>query len=301
VRTTGWACALAPFIGLAAATAWAQPPAVFGTAVEVVRVDVSVTRDGVPVEGLKAADFDVRDNGVRQTVQVVAVDDKVVNAVLALDVSSSVAGPPLGHLKAAAHAVVDALRPVDSLSLLTFSDRVQLSVSPADSRQRAHDAIDTTEAQLTTALHDAAYAALAATDPSRGRPLVLVFSDGEDVGSWLKAKPVLRVAETSDLVVHAVVSRRDPESVPARPGAGFLNEVVASTGGETWRADFPDLEKAMLRALEEFRSRYTLQYEREAGAAGSRGWHPLQVKVRVPGARVRARRGYWQRDRPPGR
>ena len=208
-----------------------------------------------------------------------------------MDVSSSVAGQPLQQLKSAAHALLDVLRPEDAISLLTFSDRILLQVSPADSRERAHAAIDGTEAQLTTALYDATYAALAAADPARGRPLVLIFSDGQDVGSWLKPEQVLRAAEASELVVHAVLSRREGTEV------AFLQDLVASTGGHVWRADLGTLREVMLGALDEFRARYTLQYERQGGAAD--GWHKLQVEVRSAGARIRARRGYWQRTPRP--
>jgi VWFA-related protein len=277
---------------LASTHAWPQDFPVFSSSIEVVRVDVSVTRDGQPVEGLKAADFEVRDNGILQAVSVVGGFDKPVDAVLALDVSNSVAGQPLQHLKTAAHALVDVLRPEDAVSLLTFSDRIQLRVSPADSHERAHAVIDGTEAQLTTALYDATYAALTTADPARGRPLVLIFSDGQDVGSWLKPEQVLRVAEASELVVHAVLSRREGTEVV------FLRDLVASTGGQEWRADFGELRDVLLRALDEFRCRYTLQYERQGATAD--GWHKLQVDVRAPGAKIRARKGYWQRTpRPP--
>jgi len=288
----GWALAWA--LCLVSSDAWSQDLPVFPSSIEMVRVDVSVTRDGRPCEGLKASDFEVRDNGALQAVGIVGGADKKIDAVVALDVSTSVAGPSLLHLKAAAHALVDVLRPEDAVSLLTFSDRIQLRISPADSRERVHEIIDGTEAQHTTALYDATYAALTTTDPARGRPLVLIFSDGEDVGSWLKPEQVLRVAEASELVAHAVLSRREEAEV------AFLRDLVASTGGQEWRADFGELRDVMLRALDEFRSRYTLQYERHGATAD--GWHKLQVRVKAPGAVVRARKGYWQRaPRPAAR
>ncbi|HYN02746.1 MAG TPA: VWA domain-containing protein [Vicinamibacteria bacterium] len=285
----GWV--LAWVLCLAPSQAWSQDLPVFPSSIEVVRVDVSVTRGGRAGEGLKAADFEVRDNGVLQAVDIVGGADKPIDAVLALDVSSSVAGQRLQQLKTATHALVDVLRPEDAVTLLTFSDRIQLRVSPAESRARAHEIIDRTEAQLTTALYDAAFAALTTTDPLRGRPLVLIFSDGRDVGSWLRPDQVLRVAEASELVVHAVLSRREGTEVP------FLRDLVASTGGQEWRADLGELRDVMLRALDEFRSRYTLQYERHGVAAD--GWHDLQVRVNLPGAAVRARKGYWQRAPRP--
>jgi len=265
-------------------TAAAQEVLTFASGTEMVRVDVSVVRDGKPVLGLQAGDFEVRDNGVVQSVEITDDDAKQVDAVLALDVSSSVAGAPLQKLKAAAHALVDVLRPEDRLSLLTFSSQVQLAVSPDDSRLRAHQVIDATRAHLTTALYDAAYAAVMAADPTRGRPVAIIFSDGEDHGSWLAPGQVLRAAEASELVVHAVVSQRVESEM------AFLHELVATTGGHEWRADFGELREVLLSVLEEFRTRYTLRYDRSGVPPAE--WHELEVRVSRPGVEVRARRGY---------
>jgi VWFA-related protein len=276
---------------LTAALLCAQDIPVFSSEIEVVRVDVSVLRDGKLVEGLDAGDFEVRDNGVLQTVDIVGDPrgapggvSKPVDVVLALDVSDSVKGEPLRHLKTAAHALVDVLHPEDSFSLLTFSSRVRLAVSPADSRARAHEVIEATQAQLTTSLYDAAFAAVATVDPSRGRSLALVLSDGTDHGSWLKPEQVLHAAEASELVVHVVYTRQDGGE------PDFLHELADTTGGEEWRADYGQLREVLLKALEEFRSRYTLRYERQAVTRAE--WHELDVRVRRHGVRVRARAGY---------
>jgi VWFA-related protein len=287
-------------LGLAAAVASAQDVPVFSTGIEVVRVDVSVLRDGKLVEGLQAGDFEVRDNGVPQTVEIVGDPrgdpggaGKPVDVVLALDVSDSVRGGPLEQLKAAAHALVDMLHPEDSFSLLTFSSRVRLAVSPADSRARAHEVIEATRAQLTTSLYDAAFVAVATADAGRGRPLALVLSDGQDHGSWLEPERVLRAAEGSELVVHVVLTRQTGDEQP------ILRELATTTGGEAWRADYGELRDVLSKALEEFRSRYTLRYERRGVARA--GWHEFEVRVRRPGVRVRARRGYAEDDRGEGR
>ena len=273
----------------------AQDVPVFSSGIEVVRVDVSVLRDGKLVEGLQAGDFEVRDNGVLQTVEIVGDPrgaaggvSKPVDVVLALDVSDSVRGEPLKQLKAAAHAFVDVLRPEDSFSLLTFSSRVRLAVSPADPRARAHEVIEATQAQLTTSLYDAAFAAVATADASRGRPLALVLSEGKDHGSWLKPEQVLRAAEGSELVVHVVFTRQTGGE------QDFLRELAATTGGEEWRADYGQLRDVLLKALEEFRSRYTLRYERQGVSRA--GWHEFDIRVRRPGVRVRARSGYAEEE-----
>jgi VWFA-related protein len=284
VKTTAWAVALC----LTAVPSSAQEVPVFSTGTEVVRLDVAAIRDGKPVAGLHAADFEVRDNGVVQTVEVIGdadgSPDKPVDAVLALDVSDSVRGESLVQLKAAAHGFVDLLRPEDSFSLLTFSSRVRLVVSPSDSRAHAHEVIETTRAQLTTALYDAAFAAVVVPDARRGHPLALVLSDGEDRGSWLKGEQVLRAAEGEELVVHVVFTGTRGNQPP------FLSDLAATTGGQVWRADYGQLRDVLRSAVEEFRSRYTLRYERKGVKRA--GWHELDIRVRQPGIKVRARNGY---------
>src|SRR2546422_1018434 len=79
-----------------------QPPQpVFRSAVHVVRLDVSVTRDRVPLEGLTGRDFVVTDNGVEQEVQGSLLETQSLNVVLALDTSGSVSGSRLRHLVSA--------------------------------------------------------------------------------------------------------------------------------------------------------------------------------------------------------
>lgn len=281
--------ALAPLVLLLATNGGAgQAPPTFSTAVEVVRLDVSVTREGLPIKNLRASDFEVLDDGVRQTVRLVAQDETPVHATLALDTSSSVAGEKLSELKAAAHRFVDALRPDDTLSVLSFSECVDLVIAQSRSREEAHAAIGLARTRNTTSLHDASLAALALADPSEGRPLVLLFSDGQDVGSFLPSEQVMQLARESEVVVHAVV--------PSDPDApGFLRELTGETGGRIWPAGEGELlGDVFVRALEEFRSRYRLQFEPQGVKRG--GWHRLQVRLKSASGKVYARRGYVHRE-----
>lgn len=265
-------------------------PPVFPSSVEVVRLDVAVTRDGRAVKGLTGRDFEVRDNGALQQVEVVGHEEKPVHAVLALDNSSSLAGERLARLKGAAHSLLDDLRPDDAVSLLTFSHRLELKARPGAPRERAHAAIEATEALFSTSLYDATFAALTMAEPALGRPVVLVFTDGQDVGSWLRPEQVLRAARAADLVCYAVISEH------ARSDTSFLEELAKVTGGKVWKVEDRGLEEAFLGALEDFRSRYTLQYTARADAPDT--WHEIDVSVRVKGAKVRVREGYRRADGP---
>jgi VWFA-related protein len=264
-----------------------RTPPTFSAGIEVVRLDVSVTRDGSPVQGLIASDFEVLDEGVRQTVALVGHDETTIHATLALDTSSSVAGEKLAQLKAAAHRFVDALRQDDVLSLLTFSECTDLALVQSRSREEAHAAIDRAAARRTTSLRDASVAAFTVADPALGRPLVLVFSDGQDVGSWSSPERVMELARQSEVVLHAVIP-------VAEDSPGLLRDLTEETGGRVWQTTEGDrLEDLFLRALQEFRGRYRLQFEPQGSKRG--GWHRLQVRLKRGNGRVYARRGYLHR------
>jgi VWFA-related protein len=259
----------------------------FSSGIEVVRLDVSVTRDGVPVKDLAASDFEVFDEGVQQKLELIGQEETAIHAVLALDTSQSVAGQELADLKAAAHLFVNALGPEDSLSLLTFSECTDLAIVSSKNREEAHAAIELATARRTTSLRDATLAALTLADPTLGRPLVLVFTDGQDVGSWIPAERVIDQAKESEVVVHAVA--------PTTEGSiGFIQQLTDTTGGRIWLTPEGDkLANVFLRALEEFRSRYRIQYEPDG--VKPTGWHRVRVRLKQVDGKVRVRPGYQRR------
>lgn len=257
------------------------PVPVFGARTERVRVDVAVSGRGESEPDLTAGDFEVRDDGARRDAHLAGRGDEPIHAMLVLDASSSVAGARLEHLKEAAKATLAALRPGDRATLLGFRYDVRLLSGVADDPQRVAAAVDGIVAGGYSALRDAAAAALALADPVRGRTLVILFSDGFDSLSALPPEPLLEMARGSEAVLHAVAL----ESGTAPP---FLEALAEETGGRMWPAESPQrLREAFLDALGEFRHRYMLEFE----PAGKPGWHRLEVKVK--GARVLARKGYF--------
>jgi VWFA-related protein len=258
-------------------------PPTFAVGVQNVNLDVQVTRGGRPIGGLTAADFVVTDNGVRQQVEILSKEDTAVDALLALDASSSVSGSRLAELQRAAHAFVAALWPTDSVTLVGFATDLRIGARPGASRAEVHAAIDRFRGSGATSLTDAVYAALLLSDPRRGRPLVLVFSDGRDRGSWLSRASVRDVIRSSDAVIDTVLVGDEDRS--------FLEEAARDTGGRSWAARTDrELEDAFLAALDDFKSRYRLRYEpRDVRLAG---WHALSVKLNGRKGEVRARRGY---------
>ena len=270
-------------IALAAAPAAQQPT--FTSRMEAVRVDVAVTQRGRPVQGLTAADFDVFDNGVRQTVQLIVTDEIPIDLVLALDMSGSVTGERLEHLRSASQVALGALAQDDRAALITFGHRVSLRVPLTGDRPAITAALDEDFFPGNTAMIDAAYAALVHADSGRGRGLAIVLSDGVDTASWLTAASVTETARRLDAVLFGIAT--------GGPRRSTLDDLAGASGGDVLRIESTaELTSALQTLLEAFRQRYLLSFVPQGVARG--GWHKLEVRARRRGLDVKARAGYFQ-------
>jgi VWFA-related protein len=257
----------------------------FSSRVEAVRVDVLVTQDGQPVRGLRPADFAIEDNGVPQQVDLVSSEQLPLNVILTLDMSSSVAGEPLEHLRRAGRAVLDGLRTGDRAALITFSHVVAMGAPLTPDFGRIRRALDSSEAIGSTSLVDASYAGMVLGESDVGRSLVLVFSDGLDSAAWLSTDEVLDIAKRSDAVVYGVSAGQSPKP-------DFLADLSETTGGKLFKIESTkNLSAVFLTVLDEFRNRYLVSYSPRGVSPD--GWHQLTVRVKRRNATVKARPGYF--------
>jgi Ca-activated chloride channel homolog len=255
----------------------------FATRVESVRVDALVTENGQPVPGLGATDFEVFDNGVRQEVDLVSFEQVPLDVVLALDMSDSVAGERLDHLRSAGDAVLEGLTGEDRAALVTFNHAVSLGTPLTKDVATVRSALDVAGGTGETALVDGAYAAMILGESDTRRALQLIFSDGLDTASWLTSAAVLDVAKRAHIVVYAVTT--------AAGASPFLRDLSAFTGGSVIQiVSSGDLRSTFLRILDEFRHRYLVSYSPRG--VETNGWHRLEVRVRNRHAIVKARPGY---------
>jgi VWFA-related protein len=259
-------------------------------------VEALVTRNGTPVRGLRAADFEVRDAGQLQTLEEIHEEKTKLDVVLVLDLSQSVAGSKLAALRDAAGAFLDGLRPsADPLdagsdgeraALLVFQEEVRLLEPLTPALDRVRRAVQNVKARGSTALVDATYSGLRLLEPGPRRTVVVVFSDGLDSLSWLTPDQVREAATRSEALVYAVVARAkgDPENP-------FLREVTRATGGRVWTArSEKELRARFLDVLDDIRSRYVLSYTPQG--VDFPGWHPLEVRLKKGRGEVLARPGY---------
>lgn len=265
----------------------AQTPR-FSSGVEAVRVDVLVTDKGRPLTGLRAEDFEVRDSGVVQQVDLVSFERIQLNVVLVLDLSESVAGDRLDDLRKAGRALLGRLRPEDRAALLGFNHAVVLGSTLTRERKQLLQLLNTAKPFGDTALIDATFSGIVLGESQAGRALVMVFSDGLDVASWLPAARVVEVAKRSDAVVYGVATKGN------RPP--FLAEMTNVTGGRLIDVESRNLSSTFVDVLNEFRERYLLSYTPRGVEPD--GWHPLNVTVKGRKATVKARPGYLSGQLP---
>jgi Ca-activated chloride channel homolog len=300
------------FIGLVlVALAVADPAAQrFKATAEAVRVDVLVTDGNRPLAGLTTADFELKDRGVIQRIDSIAFEDVPLSVMIALDTSDSLTEAALADLRDAASAATRLLRPTDRSALLTFTHRFSLQADWTNDHRQLAAALQQVTPAGATSLHDAAFAAVTLNDDEPGRRLVLLFSDGQDMSSWLPGQFALDAARRGDAVVYAVglfsssdrtlgyrldfrsgVQPPVPAVQPAVLPETFLTALAADTGGAFLTTDRSDkLRETFVRVIDEFRTRYLLTYT-PRGVDGN-GWHPIDVKLKGKRGTVVARRGY---------
>ena len=141
----------------------------FRSRADAVRVDVLVAQNGHPVRGLRASDFELRDEGVLQKIALADVDKIPLSVVLVLDSSASLAGQPMEFLRSAASGLVNALTPPDRAALVSFNHAVAIRSEPSTDRGPILSELLALEAKSTTSLIDGVAAGLAFSDPRGGR------------------------------------------------------------------------------------------------------------------------------------
>jgi VWFA-related protein len=300
---------------------------VFRSGVDGVIIPVSVRAGNKAVGGLKADDFELRDNGVLQEIREAESEKVPIDLTLLLDLSTSVDGPMLQRLKSAVVDTVGLLRDDDRIRLVAVS-QVLHEVFGFSSRG-TRVSLEGLSAQGATSLYDGLAATMMRTGEPGRRQLIVAYTDGRDSTSVMDDSGVRAVAELTDAVVDIVVpvgTSREVTRRLAQPRSGVdslagaanvtingqapaglsaaaippvLSAIVAPTAGQVF-ALAPDtsISKTFKAMLDDFRSTYVLQYVPQG--VDARGWHDVEVSVKKRGKfEIKARKGYRGRGTIP--
>lgn len=286
-----------PLVALLLSTSLGAQSVVFRAAVDFVPVDVSVRRGERAVTGLTASDFELRDNGVVQTITDVTYESSPIDITLMVDLSSSVTGPLLTSLTRAVDRVSTTLRSADRVHLVSFNQLISERPAPTTAGEALSSVLDAPSGG--TSLFDALVASSIRPREPGYRSLLIAFTDGDDSMSFLDERSVLEVARRAgvSMFLVAAVDRAGPTGDRPLKHRALFDAVTRFTGGEVaviGRNE--DVGDAFVRAVASFRDSYVLRYELE----GTRqtGWHEIAVRVKREGNfDIRARQGYFAADR----
>jgi VWFA-related protein len=271
---------------------------VFRTTSQTVAVYATVT-DGTGrlVPDLEQKHFEIYDNGKPQPLTIFKSDVQPITVVTMLDTSGSMT-LNLELLKVAAERFVLRLLPDDRARIGSFSDKILLSpqfISDRDELVR----ILRTDIQYGNPTHlwDAIDRSVDALTPETGRRVVLVFTDGDDTGSKSDFRDVLTRAVNEDFMVYAIGLQSEILGKVTRPDRR-LRELAEQTGGGYFELKHTaDLNSTFTRVADELHRQYVIGFDPQKldGVL-----HKLEVRVKIPGMNVRARKSYLATDTTPG-
>ena len=232
------------------------------------RVFATILRDGIPVTGLGAGDFRVREDEVDQRPLTVEARLPPLSVVLAIDASGSMADA-MGATREAAARFVDGLGEGDAVRVLRFAREVETPTSMTTTKGEARAAIEALSARGDTALHDALARSVELLSARPGRTAVVVLSDGlDDDGtggplSEATVAGVLAAAEGAGVPIFAV-------GLGTEMDEAVLREVAERTGGLYLPAPTADeLGSVYERIGDQLSGQYAIAYTSSLPADGT--------------------------------
>jgi Ca-activated chloride channel family protein len=290
---------LLSIVALASAAAsgvLAQQPT-FRTGIDLVTFGVAVVdRKGNLVTDLTTDDFEIVEDGTRQTIQYFIrgdEDDERSRKHLGLMLDTS--GSMLEDLKLARSAAIkflNMLPEADDITLVDFDTEVRVTRYPQRDFARLVERIRMRKPDGWTALYDALGVYLDGADQQDGRKILVVYTDGGDTRSTISFGDALTLLKASQVTVYAV-GLLDHTGSFRNELRMRLQQIVETTGGQAF---FPsrleDLDASYEKVLAEIKAQYHLGYA-STNAARDGTWRKVDIKIKRPDLRLRGRKGYF--------
>ena len=272
----------------------------FRAGVEIVSLSVTVTEGVKYVTGLEQDDFEIFEDGAKQTLSFFSQVQQPIALAILLDTSNSME-EKLATAQEAAIGFVRRMKKDDVIQVVEFNSQVRVPQPFTHDVSLLERAIRQTSVNGSTSLYNAIYVSLRALKDERAknaeeirRQAIVVLSDGDDTSSVIEYDDVLDLAKRSETSIYAIGLRQQEAGRGKFKEAEFvLRQLSQETGG---RVFFPtsvaELPKIYEQISDELASQYTMAYSSKNPMRNG-AWRRIDVRVNKPGLTARTRRGYY--------
>jgi Ca-activated chloride channel homolog len=264
-----------------------------------VLVDASVQdKTGRFIRALASRDFEIRENGVPQSIDLAGEEDQPATFAMLIDSSQSMSRR-IDFVQEAARRLVGFMRIRDRMMVVPFSKTLQPITGPTNDRATVLEAIGHIEPHGGTAILDSLVRVAAHLDRVEGRRAIVLITDGYDEHSETGFDEALKAVKAAQATVY-VVAIGGVAGISLK-GERFLRTLAKETGG---RAFLPsrewELELVNAALASDVQNRYLLSYT-PANQEVDGKWRAITVSVADANYKVRARSGYFAPKPPPVR
>jgi len=285
-----------------------QQVPVFRAGIELVNLGVTVAdKKGALVSDLTADDFEIYEDGKKQTIRYFAAGDPVgpdhpgpeMHLGLLLDVSESM-GDDIKFTKTASIKFLNTLVDAVDITVVDFDTQVRVARYAQSEFARLIERIRQQKVSGWTALYDAIGVYLDGAGGQEGRKIMLLYTDGGDTRSAIRFNELIDLLKASDVTVYAIGALEHQSSSGKVFQRGILQQIADATGGQAFfPLDVKDLDPVYDKVLAAIRAQYTVGYlstnDKTDGA-----WRKVEIKVTRNGDyRTRSRKGYFAPYKKP--
>jgi len=241
---------------------------------------------------IAAEDLEVLEDGDPQTIDTFQEAIDPVSIVLLLDASGSMTRSA-ELVRQTARDFVSAVRPEDSLAIITFANEPLFAHLLSVNRELSLRAVDAYKTGGGTALYDGLYNSLLHLKPVTGRRAIVVLTDGRDEdnagtgpGSAHSAEEVLELARQVNATTFTV-------GLGTRVDEAVLSRFAAASGGEAYLSPDPTgLPDTFRKIVENLRQRYMVSYTSTHTEHDGR-WRRVELRPRDRSLTVAGTAGYF--------
>ena len=241
------------------------------------------------VEGLTKDRFSVADEGQLQQLLAFEPESSALSCALLLDTTGSMQ-KALPSVKNAVVSFLDELRPSDMAAAYSFSAALSLLQDFTVDHESLKRAVLRTRAGGNTALFDAIAQVAHEVSGRQGKKVIVVFTDGGDNASVLRAASAVARAQKTGIPVYVVA---EGEALSSPPLMKLLRSIGEDSGGNVYEAKrLSDVAGIFQDILGSVQHTYMLAYK--PPPASNTNWRAIRLSVEgLKNYRVRAKQGYF--------